>query len=689
MPLPPQPLRLNSAITVLGSGTRSAWAFLSETEYLILDDQALAYVVPLLQRPITIDALIKATCPPLTQAVLTKTVEILYTANLITVNPQFDKRNSLAFWDIQSLPGPRRAIFIRASAPEFSRQLENLLAANHVSVSAEANLGVVVTSDYLSESEFLGTLSTPPVLLTKPVGTEIWIGPLLSPGSVCWDCLRYWLSLRRWPEALAGGASQTAFTNTSVAWLPSTLTLATGLVATAATLLSAAPSIEAAPHIRVFDMGTLEQTISVVLGRRDCRRCVPEPCPTPPEFLAFLCDNRTGILANTQASETAIGAVYLAHSSVLLPLPRPGVRDPAPPLSAGGKGNTQEQALSRCLMEGIERYSCVFVGDESLVHARVDEIDAISPPELLLFSDEQFAVRDEANKAPGTMHGVPSLFDPRQPIAWVTAEGLTADSRRYVPAGYAYLWYSFPSEPMYNFADTNGCAAAPTRSEAILRALLELIERDAVAIWWYNRLQRPGVDFAAWDDPEIHASLNLFHSQNRTLSVIDISHDLGVPVYAAVSMNANGGEIYYGSAADTSAATAIKRAIAELIQFWFWDQQTGPPVDRELWLARSSLSDQSHMRPHGLAAIPQPHNLQLNEQLSQCVAGLRGAGLEAFAVDLTRPEIGIPVVRAVAPGLQHYGPRFGGKRLYEVPVKLGWLDGPLSASQMNPDAVVF
>jgi len=689
MPLPTQPLRLNSAITILRPGTGSAWVFLSETESLLLDDPALAYVVHLLQQPITLDALITAACPPLARAVLVETVETLYNANLITVNPQFDKRNFLAFWDTQGVPGPHRTIFVRASAPEFGHQLENLLAADHVTVSADAEFGVVVTGDYLSESEFLGTLSTRPVLLTKPVGTEIWIGPLLSPGSVCWDCLRYWLSLRRWPEALAGGAIQTAFTNTSVAWLRSTLTLATGLIATAATLLAAAPSVEADPHIRIFDMSKLEETISVLLGRRDCRRCVPEPTPTPAEFLAFLSDNRTGILANTRASQTPIGPVYLAQSSVLLPLPRPGVRDPAPPLSAGGKGNTREQAMSRCLMEAIERYSSVFVGDEPLVHARVDEIDAISPPEILLFSDQQFAAREAWNEAPGTMHGVPVPFHPRQRIAWVAAESLMAASRRYVPAGCAYLWYSFPAEPMYNFADTNGCAAAPTRSEAILRALLELIERDAVAIWWYNRLPRPGVDPAACNDPEIDASLHLFRSQNRTLSLLDISHDLGIPVYAAVSANANGGEIYYGCAADMSPLTAIKRAIAELIQFWFWDQQTSAPVDRDLWLTQSSVGDRPHLRPHGLATLPESPILQLDEQLSRCTAGLHNAGLEAFAVDLTRPEIAIPVVRVVAPGLQHYGPRFGGERLYQVPVNLGWLDRPLSASQMNPDVVVF
>ena len=74
----------------------------------------------------------------------------------------------------------------------------------------------------------------------KPAGTEIWIGPLLLPGSICWECLSYWLSLRRWPEIAVLGRIPEFFTDTSVGWLPSTLTLAAGLIATAATLLAAA-----------------------------------------------------------------------------------------------------------------------------------------------------------------------------------------------------------------------------------------------------------------------------------------------------------------------------------------------------------------------------------------------------------------------------------------------------------------
>ena len=429
--------------------------------------------------------------------------------------------------------------------------------------------------------------------------------------------------------------------------------------------------------------------MATVLGRRSCRKCVPEPAYPPAEFFSFLAGNRSGILANTRATETAVGPIYLTHASVLLPLPRPGVRNPAPPMSAGGKGDTPEQAMAICLMEAVERHSCVFVGDEPLIYANVNEVDAMSPSQVLLFSAGQYAARETWNRAPGSMHGVPEPFDSRRRIGWVPATSLTTGARKLVPAGCAYLWYPFPGEPMYNFADTNGCAAGSTRTEAVLRATLELIERDAVAIWWYNRIRRPAVDLEAQNDSEIQQAILLFESNNRTLTLLDITHDLGIPVYAAISADANGQGIYYGCAADPWALSAIKRAIAELIQFWFWDQQMGPSEDRGLWLQASFLNNRPHLTPHGLATVPTPSTLGIDERLSLCLSGLSHAGVEAYAADLTRPEIAIPVMRVIAPGLQHYGPRFGGDRIYQVPVKLGWLDRPLAESEMNPEVVVF
>ncbi len=59
-------------------------------------------------------------------------------------------------------------------------------------------------------------------------------------------------------------------------------------------------------------------------------------------------------------------------------------------------------------------------------------------------------------------------------------------------------------------------------------------------------------------------------------------------------------------------------------------------------------------------------------------------GLDFLVLDQTRPDIEVPVVRVIVPGLRHFYRRFGPGRLYDVPVKLGWVDRPIAENALNP-----
>jgi hypothetical protein len=67
-----------------------------------------------------------------------------------------------------------------------------------------------------------------------------------------------------------------------------------------------------------------------------------------------------------------------------------------------------------------------------------------------------------------------------------------------------------------------------------------------------------------------------------------------------------------------------------------------------------------------------------------CVNLARREGLDFLVLDQTRPDIEVPVVRVIVPGLRHFYRRFAPGRLYDVPVKLGWRDRPLSEDELNP-----
>ena len=117
--------------------------------------------------------------------------------------------------------------------------------------------------------------------------------------------------------------------------------------------------------------------------------------------------------------------------------------------------------------------------------------------------------------------------------------------------------------------DSNGCAAGNTLQEAIVQGFLELVERDAYAIWWYNRSQRSEVDLSEFDDSYIHDIKTQFTDAGRKLWVLDVTNDLGVPTYVAIMHWMKDGQehIEFGSGAHFDRRIALLRSLTELSQF--------------------------------------------------------------------------------------------------------------------------
>ena len=162
---------------------------------------------------------------------------------------------------------------------------------------------------------------------------------------------------------------------------------------------------------------------------------------------------------------------------------------------SGGKGRFEIQAKVSAVCEAIERYSAVWRGGEPVVRAAYDDLDpaiALHMKELLLFSDGQVAGRDAWNADPThRLHLVPEPFRTDLALDWSAGWSLTHDTERLVPTGY--VWYGHPdlARHFYCVGDSNGGASGNTLEEAVLQGFCEVVERDAVALWWYNRLRLP------------------------------------------------------------------------------------------------------------------------------------------------------------------------------------------------------
>lgn len=358
-------------------------------------------------------------------------------------------------------------------------------------------------------------------------------------------------------------------------------------------------------------------------------------------------------------------------------------------LSGGsfGKGSTAEQGEASALMESIERYSGIFQGDEIRTARRFTDFDpgdAIHPNDVQLFSEAQFQSR--LIESPDDSHPVPEPLDPSTKTEWSPVWSLRDKRFKHLPTGLLYFFYG-------GFhTDSNGCAAGNTREEAIVQGFLELVERDAYAIWWYNRLQRAELDLSQFDDSYVRDLQTQFADAGRRLWVLDVTSDLGIPTYVSVMhWMQNGHEnIEFGSGAHFDRRIALLRSLTELTQFMSIGMMGGgsgekPSLDGVNPLR---LEDHPFLIPSDNPIVPPALGLEVHDntrdQVNACVEIATRAGYDFLVLDQTRPDVQVPVVRVLVPGLRHFYRRFAPGRLYDVPVKLGLLDRPRLESELTP-----
>jgi oxazoline/thiazoline synthase len=387
-----------------------------------------------------------------------------------------------------------------------------------------------------------------------------------------------------------------------------------------------------------------------------------------------------GFLTNVHVAEHPLAALSFANALVSSPPAAPGSGlGELPPMPVSGWATTTEKALLRLTMEAVERSSSVYVGSEAFTSVRAGDSDLYRA--LSLRSSTQ-AVGCGSRVLFGDTVCATAPLAPDDRIQCVEARSLRTTARTPIPAAFVLLGYSAPGEKGYAIADSTGCAAGATLEDAMVRGLLEAIERDALGIWWYNRARRPELTFDA--DDRLLAIQEAFRMEKRSLTLLDLTTDVEIPVVAAYSADQNGGRIYVGCAADFHERDAAFRAASEMMQFWFWGMAYGKePANREEWLDRETTCSQPWLVPRARRPLSDSLTPSAEQAVSYLVERITACGCEPYYVDLTRPWFGIPVVRAIVPGMRSAAPNFAPGRLCEVPVKLGWID------KANPDLMQY
>lgn len=641
--------------------------------------------------------------------------------------------------------------------------LIRLLEAHQIRVTdadtAVGDLDIILCDDYLQPR--LAELNQAaladgdrPWLLVKPIGTEVWVGPLFVPGQTgCWTCLAERIRGNRPVESYLVRQTQVVAPLTPPqADLPAVVQ--TGLSMVAMEVLKWVLQDQARSGLEgqlvSYDALSLEIQKHRLTRRPQCPSCgwgetqshqhkakVHKPLPLvlgsrPKTFTAdggHRCQSPEASLKQYQHHISPItGVVRALHKlpSHLNQLQNSYVAqhhflsmfDDLRALTeniggrSGGKGKTDAQARMSAFGEAIERYSGVFQGNELRICSTYNDLRelAIHPNDCMNFSDRQYATRQDWNlQCEKVFQRVPAPFDEAQEIEWTPIWSLTERKFKYLPTAYCYFGYPKPPKPDC-WADTNGCAAGNTLEEAILQGFMELVERDAVTLWWYNRLSKHQVDLDSFEEPYFQSLKQAYQAIHRELWVLEITSDLNIPSFVAVSRCCDrtplgsslppSEDIIFGFGTHFDAKLAISRALTEVNQLLpavlsrkadgTTDYATSADTFTLNWWKTATLENQPYLAP---IADCQPKRAEdystqwsddLLDDIHRCQQIVEQKGLELLVLDQTRPDIGLNVVKVVVPGLRHYWKRLGPGRLYDVPVQMGWLAEPLSESELNP-----
>ncbi|HSO00063.1 MAG TPA: YcaO-like family protein, partial [Candidatus Nanopelagicales bacterium] len=388
------------------------------------------------------------------------------------------------------------------------------------------------------------------------------------------------------------------------------------------------------------------------------------PSPTPPAPKRFFAGTHRLVspeetLARLRLLLPVLGITRVADVTGLDTLGVPVVmvtRPAARSISVSqGKGLSLDAARASGLMESIEHWHAEHV-QLPLKLGSVNE---------LRFRHRLLDVRGLPRLSVQKFHDNLRLF-------WVAGIELGSGAPTWVPFEVVHTDYSLPLLAASGafVMSSSGLASGNHPMEALSHAICELVERDAATMWRLSgkeRQRRTRVDLDTVDDAGCREVMEKVERAGALCCVWEITSDIGIPAFSCTIVDRDPNPQrpvapMGGFGCHPARAVALLRALTEAAQ----SRLTVITGARDDVRARGNgpeedlVAAQHFVAEHGAEApgrafhdAPDLAGDTLDEDVSSELDRLRAAGIdEVVAVDLTRPELGIPVVRAVIPGLE-------------------------------------
>jgi ribosomal protein S12 methylthiotransferase accessory factor len=301
-----------------------------------------------------------------------------------------------------------------------------------------------------------------------------------------------------------------------------------------------------------------------------------------------------------------------------------------------GKGGSPAQAEASALMELVERFSFFsFMERGAFLYATPGSLVEKSVPFKMLAQ----SLFDSSN-----LEQIAAVYED-WPLHFAHATSLTYGHSMLIPIHWFYLINEY-----------NGPAAGNSVEEAVLQGLCEVVERHVGSVISHGRVSTPIIDPASVKDPVAVALLEKFQRQGIVLHIRDFSLDTGIPTVGVLAYDPatfpEASEIVFTAGTTPNPEKSLIRALTEVAQLaGDFNKRTSykPTLPKY-----ASLMDAAYLTAagpmHPIQSLPDLSDPNLKEEIENCQAALARLGLEVLVVDVTHPEITIPVVYVIIPG---------------------------------------
>jgi YcaO-like protein with predicted kinase domain len=317
-----------------------------------------------------------------------------------------------------------------------------------------------------------------------------------------------------------------------------------------------------------------------------------------------------------------------------------------------GKGVDLDAARASGLMESVETY-----------HAERIELP------LRLASQRDLQERQPLIEVEGLARITHSRFHPSLRLLWIEGRDLLKGAPCWLPYETVHTDYTLPQPSGSGCfgASTNGLASGNHLLEATSHAICEVVERDSTSLW--NQLHpalrhATRLDPDTVDDEDCCRVILRLRETGFEVAVWDTTSDLGIASFYGLIVDRRDANAHSGAGAGAhpSRAVALLRALTEAVQVRTTyiagsrddlrpDEFTAPAIRQKLRRARNLMAGDGPRRR--FERVPSHDGDSFADDLAWLLARLGAAGIrQVVAIDLTRPELAVPVVRVVIPGLE-------------------------------------